>query len=149
MEIDKELYKDIKEYCDLNGIKAKEYINTLLRKAFMQDKYGERPFQTVKDKETGRVITHNISDAVIEAKMKEFLQGMLKDVEDGNRKFEEFVEEVGQDKYNEVVTECIFGDDDAKNEDTSPQEPLPDKKPEEVSVKPKPQVKKRTIKPVK
>lgn len=43
MEIDKELYKEIKEYCLLNGLKPKDYIHDLLKKAFMRDKYGERP----------------------------------------------------------------------------------------------------------
>ena len=43
MEIDKELYKDIKAYCDLNGLKPREYIHKLLKEAFMKDKYGDRP----------------------------------------------------------------------------------------------------------
>ena len=43
MEIDRELYKEIKEYCDLNGLKARDYIHKLLKEAFMKDKYGERP----------------------------------------------------------------------------------------------------------
>lgn len=43
MELDKDLYKEIKEYCELNGIKTKEYIHNLLKKAFMVDKYGECP----------------------------------------------------------------------------------------------------------
>lgn len=48
MEIDKNLYKDIKEYCDLNGLKPREYINGLLKKAFITDKYGDRPFVDFK-----------------------------------------------------------------------------------------------------
>ena len=43
MEIDKELYSEIKEYCALNNIKTKEYITSLLRKAFIEDKYGKAP----------------------------------------------------------------------------------------------------------
>ena len=43
MEIDKELYNEIKEYCVLNGLKPKDYIHSLLKKAFMRDKYGDRP----------------------------------------------------------------------------------------------------------
>ena len=48
MEIDKELYNDIKAYCDLNGIKTREYIHNLLKKAFMEDKYGKMPEVFVK-----------------------------------------------------------------------------------------------------
>lgn len=44
MEVDKKLYEEIKEYCTLNGLKPKEYINDLLKKAFMKDKYGIAPF---------------------------------------------------------------------------------------------------------
>lgn len=43
MEIDRDLYKEIKEYCDLNGLKVRDYIHKLLKDAFMKDKYGERP----------------------------------------------------------------------------------------------------------
>ena len=138
MEIDKKLYEEIKEYCDLNGIKAKDYVNGLLRKAFMQDKYGERPFETLKDKDTGHVTTHNIPETVIETKISEILE----DMKEGERNFEKFVEEVGPEKYADIVHECLFGDDDKKNEPETTLEPIPDKKPRQ-------QVKKRTIKPVK
>lgn len=43
MEIDKDLYNEIKKYCVLNGIKPKEYVNDLLKKAFLRDRYGEKP----------------------------------------------------------------------------------------------------------
>lgn len=41
--IDKTLYQEIKEYCKLNNLKVKDFINTLLRKAFTIEKYGEKP----------------------------------------------------------------------------------------------------------
>lgn len=44
MEVDKKLYEEIKEYCKLNGIKPSEYVNSLLKEAFMKDKYGIAPF---------------------------------------------------------------------------------------------------------
>jgi hypothetical protein len=44
IEIDKKLHKDIKEYCQLNGIVMKDFVNKLLKKAFMVEKYGEKPF---------------------------------------------------------------------------------------------------------
>ena len=45
MEIDKKLYEDIKAYCKLNNLKVGEYVNGLLKKAFMEDKYGASPFE--------------------------------------------------------------------------------------------------------
>ena len=43
-ELDKKIHKDIKEYCQLNGLVMKDFVNKLLKKAFMVEKYGERPF---------------------------------------------------------------------------------------------------------
>lgn len=44
MEVDKKLYQEIKQYCELNGLKPSEYVNSTLKKAFMEDKYGSAPF---------------------------------------------------------------------------------------------------------
>lgn len=46
IELDKKLHKDIKEYCQLNGLVIKDFVNKLLKKAFMVEKYGERPFSS-------------------------------------------------------------------------------------------------------
>ena len=37
------LVKDIKKYCELNGLNVEDYISSLLKKAFMRETYGERP----------------------------------------------------------------------------------------------------------
>ena len=53
IEIKDKLYKDIENYCTLNELDINQYINGLLKKSFMLDKYGERPpiFNTVKSDE--------------------------------------------------------------------------------------------------
>lgn len=43
MEVDKKLYEEIKEYCELNGLKPRDFTNSLLKKAFMEEKYGKAP----------------------------------------------------------------------------------------------------------
>ena len=43
MEVDKQLYAEIKEYCELNGLKPRDFTNNLLKKAFMEEKYGKMP----------------------------------------------------------------------------------------------------------
>ena len=43
MKIDINLESDIKEYCKLNGIKVKEFVNNILKKGLMVEKYGEKP----------------------------------------------------------------------------------------------------------
>ena len=43
VEIKDKLYKDISNYCKANHLVIKEYVNELLAKQFMVDKYGDRP----------------------------------------------------------------------------------------------------------
>ena len=42
--LDTKLHNEIKEYCKLNNLKVNIFINELLKKAFMREKYGEAPF---------------------------------------------------------------------------------------------------------
>ena len=44
MQLDNKLYKEIKEYCDLNELKTRDFIHDILKKAFLKEKYGESPF---------------------------------------------------------------------------------------------------------
>lgn len=44
MQLDKELYNEIKEFCELNELKTRDYIHKLLKDAFMIEKYGNSPF---------------------------------------------------------------------------------------------------------
>lgn len=44
MELDKKLHNEIKEYCKLNNLKMIDFINYLVKKAFIIEKYGESPF---------------------------------------------------------------------------------------------------------
>ena len=130
MEVDKKLYEDIKAYCELNGIKPRDYVNTLLKKAFMEDKYGKHPFQTQRDEEAGRVTTHNISDVVIETQMKE----LVSEMKSGDSEFSEFVDNIGGPQaYKNVVDECIFGENGAKNEKPEAPEALRDTDRDNVS----------------
>lgn len=85
MEIDKELYKEIKEYCELNGLKARDYIHNLLKKAFISDKYGDRPM-------------------VNPIKIKKAEEGIK-----AEENFDEIVKCVGGDeKYQKIVSDLIF-----------------------------------------
>lgn len=45
MQVDEKLYAEIKQYCELNGLKIKPFISDLLRNAFNREKFGDRPFQ--------------------------------------------------------------------------------------------------------
>ena len=63
MEVDKKLYQEIKQYCELNGLKPSEYVNSTLKKAFMEDKYGSAPFLR-KDQDLALNGNKSFNDAV-------------------------------------------------------------------------------------
>jgi len=91
MEIDKTLYAEIKAYCEINGLKARDYIHTLLKKAFMEDKYGKMP--SILDK---------------------------KEIDRADEEYAKFVNNMGADTYNKVIEECIWGTDEASQKDEKP-----------------------------
>lgn len=64
VELDKKLHKDIKEYCQLNGLVMKDFVNKLLKKAFMVEKYGERPFAEPKMSNLEKEAIEKIKDIV-------------------------------------------------------------------------------------
>lgn len=50
IEIDIKLIKDIEEYCSINDIEnPSKYVTKLLKKAFMEEKYGKKPDIFVKE----------------------------------------------------------------------------------------------------
>lgn len=65
IEIDKKLHKDIKEYCQLNGMVMKDFVNKLLKKAFAVEKYGDKPFAETKP-ETGVAYCPYIIDDTVQ-----------------------------------------------------------------------------------
>jgi len=47
IDIENKLHNDIKEYCRMNGLVMKDFVNKLLKKSFTVEKYGETPFGEV------------------------------------------------------------------------------------------------------
>ena len=64
IELDKKLHKDIKEYCQLNGLVMKDFVNKLLKKAFMVEKYGDKPFAEHKMSNLEKDAIEKIKDMV-------------------------------------------------------------------------------------
>ena len=81
MEIDKKLYGDIKEYCKLNGLKTAEYVNSLLKNAFMLDKYGVSPFSKERT-----AIEHDAFNEAVNNEVKRILNDP-KEFEEAAKKF--------------------------------------------------------------
>lgn len=44
ISVSENLYKDLKEYCELNSLKLNEFVESILKDAFMVEKYGDAPF---------------------------------------------------------------------------------------------------------
>lgn len=57
VDIDKNLHRDIKGYCDLNGLKISDFVNELLRKAFLKEKYGEMPPFLMREEKKEETVT--------------------------------------------------------------------------------------------
>ena len=89
MEIDKKLYGDIKEYCKLNGLKTAEYVNSLLKNAFMLDKYGVSPFSKERT-----VIEHDAFNEAVNNEVKRILNDP--------KEFEEATKKFNKDFFNEM-----------------------------------------------
>lgn len=49
--ISENLYHDIKEYCQINDLKFGDFVDDLIRKSFMVEKYGDAPFSHLKKQE--------------------------------------------------------------------------------------------------
>ena len=86
MTIEDSLYNDVKAYCDLNEIKDVDgFINGLLKKAFIIEKYGAAPPITVKPelpvKEEPTVIEKPIiEEPKIEPKIEPEITNTKKDI---------------------------------------------------------------------
>lgn len=124
MEIDKKLYGDIKEYCKLNGLKTAEYVNSLLKNAFMLDKYGVSPFSKERT-----AIEHNAFNEAVNNEVKRILNDP-KEFEEAAKKFNKTLfdemKEYGKTEIMEKsdpepvsTDEIIDGNDEATTEATN------------------------------
>lgn len=175
MEVDKKLYEEIKEYCKFNGLKPSEYVNSLLKKAFMEDKYGVSPFKCAEDSVIGNKAFNDAVDAEVkrilnnpkefEEIAKKFNQKFFKGTDEldtamrkfnetffhGMKEAQETEREISEymEKNNlEPVSmdELIYGDDESR-QDVPKSVPIQENDEKiETNLDKKP--KKRTIKPI-
>lgn len=67
------LFKDIQSYCSINGLDIETYINDILKKSFMIEKYGEKPcVKPVKEKT--EPINEPIKTEIVETKKTKPIQ---------------------------------------------------------------------------
>lgn len=171
MEVDKKLYQEIKQYCELNGLKPSEYVNSTLKKAFMEDKYGSAPF-LMKDSQEFVMHGSKAFDDAVDAEVKRILNDP-KEFEEVAKKFnQKFYKgtdelETAMRKFNETF---FHGMKEAQETEKEISDYMEEHNLEPVSmdeliygdddtafiaqdkgteVQPPKQVKKRTIKPIK
>ena len=53
--IEEKLYENVRDYCEINGLDIKKYINQKLKSALMLDKYGSSPFSREESVEDGKM----------------------------------------------------------------------------------------------
>lgn len=99
VQIKEELYQEIKEFCTLNKLKINQFVNDLLQKSFMIEKYGDSPFTNFAKK-----IIENTEEVPeeIQQVINDHFDEMLSDKE---------IESVPVEDYNfsvkkEEVNEC-------------------------------------------
>ena len=56
MNINNKLLLDIESYCKINELNTEEFVNDLLKRAFMIEKYGEKPPFMVKSENTPKKV---------------------------------------------------------------------------------------------
>lgn len=80
IEIDIKLIKDIEEYCSINDIEnPSKYVTKLLKKAFMEDKYGKKPDIFVKqEKEKVSIETTSSTETNIKEEKVNFVEEVIK-----------------------------------------------------------------------
>lgn len=62
--INNDLYSEIKQYCDLNGIKPSVLCNDLLKKALNELKYGDIPFGVIGNEQINEHINEQINETL-------------------------------------------------------------------------------------
>ena len=85
MEINKKLLDDIRSYCKLNGLKLGEYVNGTLKRAFMEDKYGDATFLK-KDSQEFVMYGNKAFEDAVDAEVKRILNDP-KEFEEAAKKF--------------------------------------------------------------
>jgi hypothetical protein len=80
IEIDIKLIKDIEEYCSINDIdNPSKYVTKLLKKAFMEEKYGKKPDIFVKqEKEKDSIRPTSSIETNIKEEKVNFVEEVVK-----------------------------------------------------------------------
>lgn len=109
ISIDEKLYSEIKEYCELNGLKLNEFVESLLRKTFTLEKFGDVPFGKVDEEPEHIVVKTKLINPIdrITVNAKLTPDGELQILDDMKKADEEMQEIVKNTENLEEVQEDI------------------------------------------
>lgn len=74
IQINNELYKDIQAFCKMNSLKIADFINEMVEKQFLVEKYGDISFGTINhssNRKISQIETENGLNVVCEEPEKE------------------------------------------------------------------------------
>lgn len=114
MVIDKDLYNDIKEYCELNNLKVRNFIHKLLKESFLKEKYGTSPFKKNED----------MKDIIVNSNQPLIPLIPLSEMQDIPSEIQEII----NDNYFDLIEEC-------ENIEHFSEEPVSDNKKTELKKK--------------
>ena len=86
VKIEDKLYQEIKEYCKINGLTINKFVNEIVRKGFLVEKYDDAPpfFKKKQSKEEFEKESANVLESIkvaIKKTPEEFRQEYLNDPE--------------------------------------------------------------------
>ena len=82
IQIKNPLYNEIKEYCNLNEIKINTFINELLEKSFLIEKYGTSPFDKIKSEYNDCVKNKSFKQEFIDEPIQDVIDNHLFEIEE-------------------------------------------------------------------
>lgn len=73
MQLDKELYNEIKSFCELNNLKTRDFIHKILKESFLKEKYSDFPFMKNEKESLNNFITNATSQMDIDNETNEII----------------------------------------------------------------------------
>lgn len=103
VNINEDLYKDIREYCKLNKLTVSVFINDLLKKSFMVEKYDDAPPFFKKKEKENETIPANIKVVVETQTPEEFREMYLVEPEPIKKEEYDKPETIVEEKPKELT----------------------------------------------
>lgn len=99
VSIDEQLYQEIKDYCELNDLKINHFVEEILRKQFLIEKYGDTPFSILSKKIEIEPVPPEIADILSDVETE-----LIFDNESEKSNITDFMEATDKSEVKEDVS---------------------------------------------